>query len=178
MTDGCMTFRRLTTSGPCRIIVLLMGLFLLMSVAVPAQDLQDKPESDPVKEEVIPLEQRNFGPVIFRTMVSLILLVGLIYAAMFFLRRFVNRRRGSGGLSIRILGSTFLGPKKGIYLVEVEGRRLLLGVTDGAISYLTELEKGADEEVSDVTPQATGETEGGRFRDILNTWMGKRGKDE
>ena len=88
-----------------------------------------------------------------------------------------------------MLGSTLLGPKKGIYIIEVESRRLLLGVTEATISYLTELEERASESMergglsgkSPVTGSSGGgsanRTVGHAFKDFLDGFVKRRGED-
>ncbi|MDO8122173.1 flagellar biosynthetic protein FliO [Isoptericola sp. b490] len=63
-------------------------------------------------------------------------------------------RKTSGGTrikaaTVRVVGRQSLGRHAGVTVVEVEGRRLLLGVTDQGVSLLTELTA-----VQDVEPDA------------------------
>ena len=122
------------------------------------------------------LPQTSFGPLLLKTVVSLLVVVGVTVFGMYGLKHFINRKK-SGNLAIRVIGSTMLGPKKGIYLVEVAERWLLLGVTDASISMLTELEKGSQTDAS--YPHGGGESQvlGNRFREFLDTFIKKRGDD-
>ena len=73
------------------------------------------------------------------------LIVVLIYLTLLFLNKFMYRRTNfNGQLQVKVVGTTPLGPKKFIYLVEVFDRLLVLGVTDNQISNLTEI---ADTEI-------------------------------
>jgi len=136
----------------------------------------DSEESYPSEEQSSDLSQKSFGPVVVRTVVSLVIVVGFIYVGIYFLKHFVYRRK-AGGLSVRVVGSTLLGPKKGIYLVDVEDRRLVLGVTEHSISFLTELEAPSpDERLPASHMEERGES-GGRFRGVLDSLMKKRGDD-
>ena len=54
----------------------------------------------------------------------------------------VGRHLGSLGGTIRIVERTYLGPKKAVFLVQIGGRTLALGVTDSAISPLSEWREG------------------------------------
>lgn len=122
------------------------------------------------------ISQEPIGPMIFRTLLSLLIIVGVIYFAMYLLKRLPNRRR-AGDVAIRITGSKMLGPKKSIYMVEIEDRRLVLGVTDASISMLTELEKLPEELRNAQSERRHDDQVGGRFRDILDGFVKKRGDD-
>ena len=79
-------------------------------------------------------------PLLVRTVLSLGLVVILIYGVVFVLRRMVSRQRPSGsGALIRVVGSAFIGPKKGVYLLEVLDRILVVGVTDTTMVLLSEI---------------------------------------
>lgn len=69
----------------------------------------------------------------------LVLLLGLLLAALYAVRRL----SGAGHLSgrpIRILSSTHLGPRKVISLVEIPGRILVLGITKNDIRVLDRID--------------------------------------
>ena len=80
------------------------------------------------------------GSLVIRAILSLGLVVALIYGAVFLLRRIMDRRQrlGGGGL-IRVLGSVFIGPKQGVYLLDVLDRVLVVGVTDTSMVLLSEI---------------------------------------
>lgn len=82
----------------------------------------------------------GLAPLVIRVILSLILVVVLIYGFVFVLVRMMDRRRSRGGEAlIRMLGSIFLGPKKGVYLLHVLNRVLVVGVTDANIVLLSEI---------------------------------------
>jgi len=66
------------------------------------------------------------------------LVIGLVYAA----TRLVGRRLGAarGGKFLHVVEGVPLGQKSGLYLVELAGRVLLLGLTEGRMSVLTTFE--------------------------------------
>lgn len=121
--------------------------------------------------------QEGFWTVLLRTLISLIIIVGLVYLSVFGLKRYVFRNKRGGGLPIRVLGSSLLGPKKMIYLVEIEDRRLVLGVTDASISTLAELEKEPGEAIKAPGSVPETQTSGGKFRNVLDTLISKRSGD-
>ena len=76
----------------------------------------------------------------FRALASVLVVVGLLAAFVWMLRR------GSFGLAglrsraaIAIETAASLGDRKSLVIVSVEGRRILLGVTPGAVSLISEL---------------------------------------
>lgn len=92
------------------------------------------------------LELLKTGSVL---MAILILMVGALYL----FKKFMGARLSSGGKNeIKLISSFFLGNREKLIVVEVEGKKLLLGVTSNNISLLKELEK-TDEKRED-TPEA------------------------
>jgi len=173
----------LSCCGVRGVVLCVAFLVVFCSSALGAQTqttlVAQQEEKQPVEEsESAPdLRQEGFGGALFRTVISLVVVVGLVYAGMFGLRRFVYRRKSTGALPIRVLGSTLLGPKKGIYLVEVEDRRLVLGVTEASISFLTELKSPPPPEFQGSPLKAEKEHSGRGFRAYLDSLMKKRGSD-
>jgi flagellar protein FliO/FliZ len=79
-----------------------------------------------------------------RALASLVVVLGLLVAFVWMLRR------GSFGLAglrsraaIAIETATSLGDRRSLVIVSVEGRRILLGVTPGAVSMISELAPAA-----------------------------------
>lgn len=83
--------------------------------------------------------------MLLRTAGSLLLVALLVIGVVFVLRRYVFNRNGFGNTegAIKILNSTFLGPKKSIHLVKVLNRVLVLGISESGIQTLSEF--NADE---------------------------------
>lgn len=114
-------------------------------------------------------------PVVF----GFLLLAGLAGAAMLLRMR---RRATPTVLSrspIRVVSTTKLSPKSSLVAVDVNGRVLLLGVTDGSVSELGWLEDDAEaeadlEEGEDMSPlQPAGVPRG--FKDVLGGILGGSG---
>ena len=85
----------------------------------------------------------NFLGLFLKSVGALILIALLIFITVYFLRQIYKVKNGKGFSNnfVNIIGSTFLSPKKSIYLVEICERVLVLGVTDTDISILTEFDK-------------------------------------
>lgn len=154
-------------------VLLMLGMITVLH----AQTSVDTLANDYMTvENPADVNQTNFGSMVLRTVVSLIAVVGIVFLGMYFLKHVVYRKK-TGGLDIRVIGSTSLEPKKGIYLINVEGRRLLLGVTEASISFLAELEKKSPDESTYPTGSEEQQTPGRRFREMFETLVKKRGND-
>ena len=74
---------------------------------------------------------------------GLALVILLAWGSVFLLRKSTfGRQFGGAGQNIRVLERFYLGPKKAIYLIEIGGRPLALGVTEAAITPLTQWQPG------------------------------------
>jgi flagellar biosynthetic protein FliO len=78
----------------------------------------------------------------------LIVIIALIVLTLNVMKRLVRPggNGGSGQSPMQVVGTLFLEPKKGIYLVKVVDRLLILGVTDGGISILEKVPEGPEME--------------------------------
>ncbi|MCK5145283.1 flagellar biosynthetic protein FliO [bacterium] len=90
----------------------------------------------------------NMGWALIKTLMALSFVIGLVIALTWAFKRFAGQKRYKGETLIRVAGVSHLGAKKCIYLVDVADKRLVLGVTEQSIHYLTEIEKV--EEIADV----------------------------
>ena len=86
--------------------------------------------------------------MILKTFGLLVVIIALIILTLNVMRRFIRPGGGSGRTSdsLKVIGTLFLEPKKGIYLVKVVDRLLILGVTDGSISFLEKVPEGPEME--------------------------------
>lgn len=73
---------------------------------------------------------------------ALILVVIGIYVALFLLKRIMGRRHSSNGRNdlIELLQTVHISPKKTVSLIRVADRSVLIGVAEGQISPLAELD--------------------------------------
>ncbi len=67
-------------------------------------------------------------------LVGLVIVVGLIYAAAWLLKRVGPRTRSSG--IVQVLGGASVGPREKVVVVRFGGETLLLGVASGHVSLL------------------------------------------
>ncbi len=84
---------------------------------------------------------------ILKALVPLIFIVGLLYGVLIFVRKYGVSFRGkkSNLISIKVLSSQMLMPKKYISVVKVEDKVLVLGVSENSISLLKELDSKIDD---------------------------------
>jgi flagellar protein FliO/FliZ len=74
----------------------------------------------------------------FRAVLSLAAVMALL-AGLAWLARRGGFRRATGAAAIAVETATALGERRTLVIVAVEGRRLLLGLTPGSVSLVTEL---------------------------------------
>jgi flagellar protein FliO/FliZ len=78
-----------------------------------------------------------------RALLVVSLVIGLLALAAWVLRRNLPARRAGKAVSVETAMS--LGDRRSLVIVTVEGRRLLLGLTPGSVSLLTELGASFDD---------------------------------
>ena len=78
---------------------------------------------------------------LLKALLPLILILGLLYAALYFLRRYSIRGKGkdSGLLNISVLSNKMIMPKKFISVVRVEDKLFVLAISENSITLLQEI---------------------------------------
>jgi flagellar protein FliO/FliZ len=79
---------------------------------------------------------------IFTVLLSLVLILGGFVAVAWFARRYLPGMGAQG--AVKVVGSTAVGTRERVVVVEVEGTWLLLGVGGGNVRMLHALPKPAD----------------------------------
>lgn len=92
----------------------------------------------------IPTVGWSDGPGVVRTLVSLVVVLGLLAGCLWLIRRggWQGRLR-KGPRAVQIETAVGLGDRRQLVIVSVEGRRLLLGVTQMQVALVTELSASA-----------------------------------
>ena len=85
-----------------------------------------------------PVTGPDFVPPIGRTLAALCVVLALLAGLAWMLRRGMLTRRNGQTLSVET--ALALGERRSLVIVTVEGRRLLLGMTPGQVSLVTELQ--------------------------------------
>ena len=114
---------------------------------------------------------------VFRLILALALVLALIMATVWLVKKLNPGmvRTGSSG-TIRILSATYLGPKKGLYLIKVLDRVILVGMTENSVQPITEF--SGDEEAVRLLESEADKSGGGGFQNILSRLMQKGGGDK
>jgi flagellar protein FliO/FliZ len=118
--------------------------------AIKAKDEKKSPKETKEKSEEVlynfekpAAAEESYGWMIFKTIIILGALVGGFY----YFFRFVSKRAGVNVLgreAIQILSVVPIGPNKHLQVVDVAGRVLILGVSDGGINLITEIREKED----------------------------------
>ena len=108
---------------------------------------------------------------IVKAFIPLIVIIGLLYGVLVFVKKYGISIKGSkhSSIPISVLSSQMIMPKKFISVVKVSDKLLILGVSDGSITLLKELEQPEEPE----SPFVTGEVKN-NFVDLLKKNLGIR----
>lgn len=87
--------------------------------------------------DVVGAAAPDLMPSIWRMFVGLAVVLALLAALAWFLRRSVLVKRTTGGLGVE--SALALGDRRSLVIVTVEGRRLLVGLAPNHVSLVTEL---------------------------------------
>jgi len=84
---------------------------------------------------------------------ALLIVLGLMVFLTYLAKRYYPGMRGAGNSrpDIRVVGTVYLGSKRSIAVIGVQGKRLVVGMTPSSITLLTTLEE--DEEKTSVSPE-------------------------
>lgn len=80
----------------------------------------------------------NTAPSIWPALLAFAAVIALIPAVMWVIKRLQGGLQ-SGGRGIALIGGLALGPRERVALVEVQGRRFLIGVTGQSVNLIAEL---------------------------------------
>jgi flagellar protein FliO/FliZ len=128
--------------------------------------------ADPDKVTELPTSGiANMGQVT----VALVIVLALIFAAAWGMRRF-KVFHGSGQAALQVVQGINLGPKERAVLINVQGRKLLLGVAPGCVNLLLELPADANTdpsgEAAPITANVVTDNATPDFKTLLKRSMG------
>ena len=72
----------------------------------------------------------------FKMMLSVLIVVGLAVGALYLSKTLLPKIAKTSGKEIRVVETTYLGPRKALHLVEIGNQRLLIGSTNESIATL------------------------------------------
>jgi len=83
-----------------------------------------------------------FFPSLLKIVFALAIVLGLMVAAMYVAKKYMNRTasgNGDGSL-IQIIASRYIGPKSSILLLDVAGKGIVVGLSNGQLTLLTQID--------------------------------------
>lgn len=130
------------------------GLFMVNVEQVTADKALDELAAAPIKpvasnNEISVLPEGEVITAMIKMVSALLIVIGMVYGALFLLRRVMGRKNGRNGNGeiLEVLQTTFVGQHKAISLVKVANKSILVGVTDHQVSLLSELSAAETEEI-------------------------------
>lgn len=111
-------------------------LFLTQAPLAVAQAPTSAPTPAPMAGAAAP----DLGGSVAQMLVGLVLVIGLLFACLWLIRR-LSAPRG-GGAAIKVLGAAAVGPRERVVLVELGEQVLVLGVAPGSVNKLHEMKRG------------------------------------
>ena len=126
---------------------------------------QDTTSVKPLQPEI------NYDPgiagVIFKLILSLAIIIGLIYLTVFLLKKLGNRSLPNSDNMIKVVAKSYLTPKQSLYIVKLGSSYSVLGVGEGAVSHIKDL---SSDEIK--TLETSGEKPKG-FQNVLKSVLGR-----
>jgi len=93
------------------------------------------------QEAAPPLAEADLTGAIVKMLAALALVLAVLVGLYWLLRRFLpGQAPGASGGAMRLIGRLPLGPKKGVALVEVAGRVLVLGLGEQNVTLLATID--------------------------------------
>lgn len=106
----------------------------------------------------------GLGIMSIKMVLALIIMLGLIFALVYVLKRLkIGPLSGGGSNSMRLLGYLSLAPRKGIALVEVCDQWMVIGVGSDTVNLISRVERPA----CDAAPNIGHRGGGSAFQSIL-----------
>lgn len=90
-------------------------------------------DSDLSQESTLGLDN---GQLFLKMMGSVVLVIVLAVAALYLSKKVLPKVTQAAGKEIRVVETTYLGPRKALHLVEVGNQKLLIGSTNESIATL------------------------------------------
>jgi flagellar biosynthetic protein FliO len=88
------------------------------------------------------MNELSFFPALLKMFFALAVVIGLLVAAMYVLRRYLGHSPSGSrdGSLIQIVSTRYLGPKCSILMVDILGKVIVLGLTSGQMTVLTTID--------------------------------------
>ncbi len=95
---------------------------------------------------------------VLKTLLPLFLVIGLLYGALLFVRKYgINFNNAKGGNSlIKVISTKAIMPKKFVSIVKVDDKYFVLGISDNSVNLIKELDDfSSDDKEVDAAKQST-----------------------
>ncbi|MFQ5649079.1 MAG: flagellar biosynthetic protein FliO [bacterium] len=156
-------------------LVLALGVSLFnLSDATSAQETPPPVQPD-TSETVHFTSAPPLDPIaVFAKALGIIAGLGLVlYLVLRFYKNSLYGRGGSTSAAVKVLGTTFLAPKKSVYLVQVLDHFLVLGLTENQVTVLLDVPmQELSDHLKETLLQGKAISEPA-FKKLLNNWMRK-----
>ncbi|MBW2012811.1 MAG: flagellar biosynthetic protein FliO [Deltaproteobacteria bacterium] len=77
-----------------------------------------------------------------KTIAMLFIVLGFLVLALILMKKYLlPKQKVKGDIIIKVLSSLHISPKERIEVIEVSGKRIVLGITPGRINFLTKLDE-------------------------------------
>jgi flagellar biosynthetic protein FliO len=88
------------------------------------------------------MNEISFFPSFLKILFALAVVLGLMVASVYLMRRFMNHQSSGhrDGSLIQVVSTRYIGPKSSILLVDVLGKAIVLGLSNGQMSLLTAID--------------------------------------
>jgi flagellar protein FliO/FliZ len=106
----------------------------------------------------------DLGGSVFQLLFGLAVVIALVFASLWLLKRLSAPRGEAAGL-LRVVAGTAVGPRERVVIVEVGGNWLVLGVAPGQVSTLAEMPRG---ELPTDSASDLGKDFAGRLRQMID----------
>ena len=127
-------------------ILIIISLFLICAAAVSAAPAeQDLVIPDSGAPGVSSSGGFGFWDF-FRTLLVLALVIGAVYGVLHLLKKLQPKLIQGDDKKIKVEAAKVLAPGRMVQIIEVEGRRFLVGIADHSVQLLAELDKKEQKE--------------------------------
>lgn len=107
-------------------------------------------------------------PSLARMTGALLVVIVCIYVGLYLLKRMTMKRYSANGRQhlLEVLATACVAPKKTVSLIRVADKAVLVGMTDGQMSFLTELDR---DQTAEIVAAQSEEKETDRFAQLLKS---------
>ncbi|MBD3232846.1 MAG: flagellar biosynthetic protein FliO [candidate division Zixibacteria bacterium] len=158
-----MSFRLL------RIIVGICFLIIFLGCGIANADLGETDSADSLSSPATSYQRAETSNLELglRLILSIVLVIVLVYLSVWALKKFYSFKTNSGASSansIQVIDNAYIAPKKGLHIVKVGSKYILVGSSENSMNFLCDLNA---EEFSAVTSGKSHRAES-RFQGIFS----------